>query len=136
MIFAPDHSRAADELTRVCRPGARIAVTSWPEDDWFKLNARLRPDYEGLPSASWSDPEYVRGLLPAFELRFEHGESTISAASDEECWSLLSSSVPPLRAWLDTLDDDERQAARSEYMALVRDGSLTREYVLVLGSRR
>jgi SAM-dependent methyltransferase len=136
VIFAPDHARAADELTRVCRAGARIAVTSWLDDDWFRLNSRLRPDYEGLSSIEWGDETYVSGLLPEFELRFERGESTIAAASDDECWQLLSSSVPPLKAWLDTLDDAGREDAAGEFLALIGDGSLTREYLLVLGEHR
>jgi ubiquinone/menaquinone biosynthesis C-methylase UbiE len=28
-MFAPDHTRAAAELVRVCRPGGRIAMTTW-----------------------------------------------------------------------------------------------------------
>ncbi len=136
VIFAPDHARAADELTRVCRADTRIAVTSWLDDDWFRLNSRLRPDYEGLSSIEWGDETYVRGLLPEFELRFERGESTIAAASDDECWQLLSSSVPPLKAWLETLDDAGREDAAGEFLALIGDGSLTREYLLVLGEHR
>lgn len=136
VIFAPDHLRAAGELSRVCAPGARIAVTSWFEDAWFRLNGRLRPDYEGLSSSRWSDEDYVRGLLHGFELRFERGESTIAAGSDEECWQLLSSSVPPLKAWLDTLDAGERDDARGQFLELMQDGALTREYLLVLGVRR
>jgi SAM-dependent methyltransferase len=135
IIFAPDHERAAEELTRVCRPGARIAITSWLEDGWFRTNARLRPDYEGLSSIRWSEEDYVRGLLSDFELRFERGESTIAAGSDEECWQLLSASVPPLKTWLDTLDDRGREDAGREYLGLIADGALTREYVLAVGVR-
>ncbi len=136
VVFAPDHALAAAELARVCRPGGRIAITAWTDDEWFRLNARLRPRYEGLPSIRWGEEEYVRGLLPQVELRFERGTSTISAASDEECWQLLASSVAPLKAWLDTLDADAREQADREYLALIADGSLTREYVLILGTRR
>ena len=136
VIFAADHQGAADELTRVCRSGARIAITSWTNDAWFRLNERLRPQYEGLSSARWSDEEYVSGLLPEFELRFERRESTIAAGSDEECWQLLASSVPPLKAWLDTLDDAGREAAGREYLALIADGGLTREYILATGEKR
>jgi SAM-dependent methyltransferase len=136
VIFAPDHALAAGELTRVCGPGARIAITSWIEDGWFRLNNRLRPDYEGLSSIRWSEEDYVRGLLPEFELRFERGESTIAAGSDEECWQLLSSSVPPLKAWLETLDADGCENARGLYLELIRDGALTREYLLAVGVRR
>jgi SAM-dependent methyltransferase len=136
VIFAPDHRRVADELTRVCRPDARIAVTSWTEDAWFRLNARVRPDYEGLASIEWGDEAYVRGLLPELELRFERGESTIAASSDDDCWQLLSSSIPPLKAWLDTLDDGGRADAARQFSDLIDGGALTREYLLVLGVHR
>jgi SAM-dependent methyltransferase len=136
MIFAPDHARAAAELQRVCRPGGRFAITSWQNDAWFQLNARLRPDYEGLPSVMWADESYVRGLFPDGELELSTGWSEIAAESPEALWELLSASVPPLKAWLDTQDDAGREHARREYTALFADGSLRREYVLVLGTRR
>jgi ubiquinone/menaquinone biosynthesis C-methylase UbiE len=136
MIFAPDHAQAADEVARVCAPDARIAITSWTDDEWFGLNARLRPQYEGLPSIRWSEEEYVRNLLSGFELRFERGESTISAGSNDDCWQLLATSVPPLKAWLDTVGPEERENAAREYKQLLHKGSLTREYVLIHGTRR
>ena len=108
MIFAPDHGRAAAELTRVCRPGARFAITSWPRDDWFRLGARLRPDYDAT-AHRWADEKHVRTLFPEADLSFERGEATIAADSVEDCWQLLATSVPPLKSWLDTLDSDEIQ---------------------------
>ena len=136
MIFATDHARAAAELTRVCRPGGRFAVTAWPPDEWFEVGLRLRPDYEGATAHRWADEDYVRRLLPEARLSFERGEATISAASADECWQLLSTSVPPLKAWLDTLGPDARERAGLEYKQLLGDGSLTREYVLILGTRQ
>jgi ubiquinone/menaquinone biosynthesis C-methylase UbiE len=136
IIFAPDHGRAASELTRVCRAGARVAITSWPHDAWAQLGARLRPDYEGVEARPWSEEDYVRGLLPQFELRFDRAEATIAAESPEALWDLLASSVPPLKAWLATLDDAERESARSQYMQVFDGSRLTREYVLILGARQ
>jgi SAM-dependent methyltransferase len=135
MIFAPDHGRAGAELTRVCRPGAQVAITAWPNDAWAQLGARLRPNYEGVDAQPSAEAEYVRRLLPQFDLRFERGESTIAAHSPEELWDLLASSVPPLKAWLDTLDDPARESARAQYMQLFDGGRLIREYVLILGTR-
>jgi SAM-dependent methyltransferase len=135
MIFAPDHARAAGQLTRVCKPGARIAITSWPFDEWAQLGARLRPGYEGVDARPWSDPDYVRGLLPQFELEFGSGESTIAAESDDALWELLARSVPPLKTWLGTLDDAGRESAREQYSQLFDDGRLIRTYVLILGTR-
>jgi len=134
VIFAPDHARAAGALSRVCKPGARIAITSWPFDEWAQLGARLRPGYEGVDARPWSEEEYVRGLFPQLDLRFGRGESTIAAGSPEELWDLLAASVPPLKAWLATLDDAERDSAREEYLPLLPGGKLTREYVLILGT--
>ena len=91
MIFAPDHRQAADELTRVSKSGARVVVTSWPNDAWAQLGARLRPDYEGIDARPWSEEPYVRGLLPGFELEFSSGESTSPPVPG--LWDLLSASI-------------------------------------------
>jgi SAM-dependent methyltransferase len=136
LIFAPDHALASRELMRVSRPAAKFAISAWTRDDWFRLGQRLRPDYVGTKTDLWSDEEYVRGLFPEAELSFERGEATISAESADDCWQLLSASVAPLKTWLDTLDEAGRQLARVEYGALIGDGSLRREYVLILGTRR
>ena len=136
MIFADDHARAAAEATRVCRPGGRLAFTSWPEDDWVRLSVRLRPGHVHESAPLWADEEHVRSLLPAFDLRFERGDVTIAAASAEELWDLLSTSLPTLKGWLETLDASAFETARREYLDLFRTGSLTREYLLILGVRR
>jgi SAM-dependent methyltransferase len=136
VIFAPDHEKAAGELTRVCRHGGRLMITAWPEDDWFRLNARLRPDYEGNTATQWAEEDHVRSLLPEFELTFDRGEWTLEAPSAEELWELLAASVPPLKAWLDTLDALSLEAARREYIPLLGEGRLHREFVIVLGTRQ
>jgi SAM-dependent methyltransferase len=136
IIFAPDHGLAAAELARVCRAGGRIAITTWHRDEWFKLGQRLRPDYDGTTAQLWADEDHVRELFPEFELRFERGEATIAAGSTDECWQLLATSAPPLKAWLDTLGPDEREDAGRQYKQLLGDGSLTRVYTLILGTRQ
>lgn len=46
-MFAPDHARAAAELVRVCRPGGRVAMTTWVMDGFagelFKLTGSFMP---------------------------------------------------------------------------------------------
>src|ERR1700685_4437077 len=46
-MFAPDHFRAAAELVRVCRPGGRIAMTTWVNDGFvgelFGLTGSFMP---------------------------------------------------------------------------------------------
>jgi SAM-dependent methyltransferase len=136
IIFAADHERAAQELTRVSGPGARFAITTWQQDEWFQLGQRLRPDYSSMTAHLWAEEDHVRDLFPEADLRFERGVSTIAAASTDECWELLSSSVAPLKAWLEALGVDERADAEGEYKQLIVDGSLSREYILILGTPR
>jgi len=92
----------------------------------MRVGARLRPDYEGIDARPWSEEPYVRGLLPGFDLEFSRGESTIAAESPEALWDLLSASVPPLKAWLATLDDAGRESARAQYTELFDGGTAER----------
>jgi SAM-dependent methyltransferase len=134
VVFAPDHARAAGELTRVLRHGGRLGLIAWPEDAWFRFNRSVRPDYEGF-AAKWADEDYARDLLAEFDLAFDRGEWILEAASAEELWGLLADSVPPLKAWLDTLDAHTREHIGHEYVQFLGEGRLRREYVRILGTR-
>ena len=117
------------------KPGARVAVTSWPNDAWAQLGARLRPDYEGdRRQAVVGGAVRSRAARRASTSSSSRGESTIAAESPEALWDLLSASVPPLKAWLATLDDAGREAAQAQYTELFDGGKLIREYVLILGT--
>jgi SAM-dependent methyltransferase len=137
-IFAPDHARTAAELARVCRPGGGLALTAWPRDAWSETHARAgRTFVEDSDARDWFEPDYVRGLLGgAFELEFELGTWCIEAGSAAELWELLSTSAPPLRAWLAGIDDEARANAERVYLDFLAPGVLEREYALVLGTRR
>jgi SAM-dependent methyltransferase len=136
VIFAPDHERAAGQLTRVLRHGGRLGLTTWTDDAWFRFNRSIRPDYEGATAQRWGDESYARGLLPELDLVFQPGEWVLEAASAEELWELLAASVPPLKAWLETLDPGARQHIDREYLQFLGGARLRREYVRILGTRK
>jgi SAM-dependent methyltransferase len=70
-MFAPDHSRAAAELVRVCRPGGCIAMTTWVNDGFagelFKLTGSfMPPPPPGVqPPPLWGVEEHVREAFAA-----------------------------------------------------------------------
>src|SRR5947209_2425199 len=52
VMFTPQHQRAASELTRVCRPGGRIALACWTPagfiGETFRAMSRYLPPTPGL----------------------------------------------------------------------------------------
>jgi SAM-dependent methyltransferase len=136
--FAPDHARAAAELTRVCRPGGRLALTAWREDDWSRLHAKAgRPTAPEADATEWAREAHLRELLgDTFDLELQTGEWRVEGDSGEALWEMLSSSMPPLHAWLDSVDDETRTQAECVYLDHLAPGVLSREFVLVLGTRR
>jgi ubiquinone/menaquinone biosynthesis C-methylase UbiE len=137
-IFAADHERTAAELARVCRPGGRLAMTAWQKDAWSDLHAKAGRTFSHEADArEWSEETRVRTLLgDAFELELQSGEWRIEAPSGEELWELVSTSMPPLRAWLAEQSDETRVRAEGVYLDFLAPGVLERKYVLVLGTRR
>lgn len=137
-IFAPDHERTAAELARVCAPGGRLALTAWPADAWSETHAKAgRTFVEDVDAREWSKEQHVRALLGgAFDLELQTGEWRVEAESGEQLWELASTSMPPLRAWLAEQSDEARAHAERVYLDHLASGVLSRDYVLVLGTRR
>ena len=67
-MFAPDHSQAAAELARVCRPGGKIGLATWTADgfigEMLKVVAMYVPPARGVASPLlWGSKAYVSGLF-------------------------------------------------------------------------
>lgn len=137
-VFAPDHEQVAGELARVCRPAGRLVLTAWRRDEWSDVHARAgRPLTYDAHAPEWAEADHVRALLgEAFELELERGTWRTEAGSGQELWELVSSSMPPLRAWLASVDGEARAHAERVYLDYLADGVFEREYVLVRGERR
>lgn len=137
-IFASEQERTATELARVCRPTGRLALTAWTNDEWSTANVRAGRTYsEGADPYDWATEAHVRALLgSAFDLEFQTGGWRIEANSATELWELLSTSMPPLRAWLAEQSEEARKHAEQVYLDYLEPGVLERNYLLVLGTRR
>jgi SAM-dependent methyltransferase len=67
-MFAPRPELVAAELTRVCRPGGRIAMANWTPEGFvgqmFKVTGKHVPPPPTMPSPlKWGDEETVRERL-------------------------------------------------------------------------
>ncbi|HEY5025754.1 MAG TPA: class I SAM-dependent methyltransferase, partial [Acidimicrobiales bacterium] len=69
VMFAPHHEAAANELTRVCRPGGTIGLLSWtPEGFLGQMLATMKPYAPPPPPGAqppplWGDESHVRTLF-------------------------------------------------------------------------
>ena len=138
VVFATDHKRAAAELVRVCRPGGRLVLTAWPADAWSETHARAGRTFSLEADArEWSKEEHIRSLLgDAFDLELSSGDWRVDAESGEALWEFVSNSMPPLRAWLASVDEATRAHAEHVYSEFLSSGVFERHYVFVLGTRR
>ena len=149
IMFTSRPEAAARELARVCRPGGRIALTTWLADSnlfkMFEVMKRFMP----LPSTpappspfAWGRTERIRELLGAsFQLRFEKGVSYYREPNGAAAWETFSKGYGPTRSLAANLDDDRREALRRDFVEF-HDGFPTelgicvpREYWLTVGMK-
>jgi SAM-dependent methyltransferase len=70
VMFAPDQSRAAAELARVCKRGGRLAIAAWtPDSEAVKFRQVLQPFMAAPPPPSppspfvWGTRDWLAGAL-------------------------------------------------------------------------
>jgi ubiquinone/menaquinone biosynthesis C-methylase UbiE len=150
IMFAPDHAATAHELARVVAPGGRIALANWtPEGGLGQMFTMMRPFLPPPPPDAgnpfeWGREEVVRKSLgDTFELHIEEHLSTLNVPSGEDYWQLFSSSYGPTKTAAETLDENRREQFHQTWVEFFDSRyrsdsgiSHTREYLLVLGTRR
>jgi 2-polyprenyl-3-methyl-5-hydroxy-6-metoxy-1,4-benzoquinol methylase len=147
IMFAPDHEAAARELARVTAPGGRIALANWSPTGGLAKMFKVMAPYQAAPPPSspfdWGDERRVEELLgDTFDLQLEERVSTLHMPSAEAYWDLFSTSYGPTKTLADSLGDRREELHRDwvEFFEsnYAEDGGIahTREYLLVLGTRR
>jgi SAM-dependent methyltransferase len=148
VMFSPDHDAAARELARITKPGGRIGLANWePEGGlgrMFRMMARFQPGPPPSSPFDWGNEDRVSELLGgSYDLVLEHHVSTLRIPSGEDYWQLFSSSYGPTKVLAESLDADRREEFHRTWVDFFEneyrsDGEIahTREYLLVLGTRR
>lgn len=150
VMFASRPEAAASELARVCRPGGRVAITTWTPDGnvagMFAVMKRyMAPPPVPAPSSpfEWGRVARVRALLAeAFTLRFEQGLSYYREPDSASAWETFVHGYGPTKSLAAGLDQERRDALRQDFVAFhdafSTDLGVTvpREYLLSVGVRR
>lgn len=124
IMFAADHDRAAEELTRVVRPGGRIAVASWTRSGFVGgilgiVGRHVSPPPGAQSPVRWGEEDVVAGLLGD---RVEQIDSSVHTVTqrfhDAGAFAdLFLTYYGPTHAAARRLDDAGRAALRADLVA-------------------
>jgi len=152
VMFAPDQTRAAAELLRVCRPGGRIGLTAWTPASVMAATQAIAGRFAPFPPVpgarspiEWGIEARVRELLGSGVT-----EVTAQVLSTDMCGispagrvEFNRAYVGPTKAIFDRLDPAAQQALAAELARCLQqfnratDGTLVApaEYLQLTGTR-
>ena len=153
VMFAPHHQQAADELTRVCRPGGRIGLISWTPEGFVGEMFRTMKPYAPAPPPGaqppplWGDEQHVRELFGnrVTDVVARRQIVTSPEYASPEAWRDYWKTVygPTIATYRHIGDDPERAAALDHDLAALAarydrgtDGTTLDWEYLVLTARR
>jgi SAM-dependent methyltransferase len=148
VMFASRPEAVAKELARLCRPGGRIGLTTWPPSGTIaQMFQMMRPYMPPPPSPAppspfeWGRPERVSELLGGdFDLRFETGTTVLRMPSGERAWEVFCTGYGPTKMLHQTTD--RKDDLRRDFIALHEAHrtdlgiAMPRDYLVVVGTRR
>lgn len=151
VMFAPHHQQAADELTRLCRPGGTVAVLNWtPEGFIGRMFATMRPYVPAPPPGVqppplWGDERHVRTLFgDSVDVEISRGALPVHRFTDGAAFRdyFKTNYGPTITAYRGIAGDTDAIAALDADLAALADRELAGssvmnwEYLIVTGRRR
>ena len=125
VMFTADHSRAAAELVRVCRPGGRIGMANWTPTGFVgqmlkTVGRHLPPPAGAQPPTRWGDAEIVRELLGDAVSGFTAETYSVVQRfpSPEYFADFFLAHYGPTHKAAQRLPDEQRPAFRGDLVAL------------------
>jgi SAM-dependent methyltransferase len=126
VMFAPDHERAAAELSRVCRPGGRIGLANWTPSGFlgqlFRLIGRYVPPAAGVSSPLlWGTEAHIAELFPGVT-RIEHTVRNFAFRyrSAGHWVDVFRTFYGPVHMAFMSLDADRQAALEADLIELLR----------------
>ena len=150
VMFVSKPEAAAVELSRICKPGGRIALATWPADGTIAGLFKVMKPYMAAPATpappspfEWGSRERVQQLLgQSFDLRFETGTTVLREPSGEAAWELFVNGYGPTKSLAASLDPQRLESLKQDFIAF-HEGfkselgvAMPREYLVTVGVRK
>jgi hypothetical protein len=125
-MFAPDHERAAAELTRVCRPGGRIGLANWTPTGFIGQVLRTVGQYVPPPAGVrspvlWGTDAHIRKLFPNAEKIDQTPRTFMFRYRSPEHWvEVFRNFYGPVHKAFMALDVDRQSAFEADLITLLR----------------
>jgi len=126
-MFAPDHQRTADEITRVTRPGGTVGLASWTPDgfigEMFRVITQHVPGPPGVASPMlWGTEQHLSALFGQAVADAQSVQRTCTwrFTSPEEFVSFFRRWYGPTLKAFEALDDNGRAALAADLTHLAR----------------
>jgi len=140
VMFAPDHVRAAAEMSRVCRPGGRIGLASWTPSGFvgqmLRLIGKYVPPAPGIQSPlMWGTEAHLEELFPA-AATIKHTPSTFAFRyrSAEHFVDVFRRFYGPMHQAFAALNASSQVALENELTGLLQSMNSNRSGGLVVHS--
>lgn len=141
VMFTPDQSRAAAELTRVCRRGGKIGLANWTPEGFigqlFKTLGRYVSPPPGVPSpALWGTRARIAELFGSHAGAIETTERTFvfRYRSPEHWLEVFRTYYGPLLKTFALLDPAAQLALERDLLSLIRRFNRSADSTMVVPS--
>jgi SAM-dependent methyltransferase len=150
VMFASRPEEVAKELARLCRPGGRIGLTTWPPTSTLaKMFQMMKPYMPPPPTPAppspfeWGREDRVKELLGRdFILKFDTGTTVLRMPSGEAVWEVFSKGYGPTKTLYQNAGDRKEDLHRDfvAFHEAYRNAdfgvAMPREYLVTVGTRR
>jgi ubiquinone/menaquinone biosynthesis C-methylase UbiE len=125
VMFAPDQEKAADELSRVTRPGGRIGLANWTPDGFigqlFNTLKSYVPPPAGLKSpALWGTEARLAELFPEGQLMTSKQTFNFRYRSAAHWLEIFKTYYGPVRRAFESLAAQKQAALGAELVDLLQ----------------
>ena len=141
VMFAPNHTRAASELVRVCRSGGRIGLANWTPRGFigqlFKVVGRHVPPPPALtPPARWGLDDHLERLFrdAASDIRTIPRDFVFRYKSAQHWIDVFRTWYGPVHKAFAALPADGQQRLEQDLVALIEEFNASGDATVVIPS--